>query len=415
MVKKTKKQNGGSNVPKGAKGNAGGEPTKRRGSFGSFGSFKKSGSKKKITRSSFSETPINKPNGVIKVNSFGVSNKAGNQSKKVPEDVGYMYAKPPTESGYMSVENMKIKPEDAGYMTADEIHAKVRTPTDSGYIYTIATNKKHTGYMSVTNMKKQAQDKGYMTTSEINQGANYMTAEEQNPNSRYMTVDTMAKKAKDLGYMSVENMTHKAKYKDYMYVDTMAQKPTEAVYINVAAANPPKTSHYVNISPYPNTTKKAYDFLTQKAKQGAVFSTRLARINPEYLSTLDKDTRLPYLENIYGKENAPIIDNMLKNEIDNLKTNTDKANRLSIILTDFKNRALENNKKRTNIVENITLFTNKRKTINPNVRQKVRTTKRSMNILKNAKAKGTPNTESIYSTLGHNRIGINPFIPSSTR
>jgi hypothetical protein len=198
----------------------------------------------------------------------------------------------------------------------------------------------------------------------------------------------------------------------YMTVDTMAKKPTEAVYITAEAAKSPQTSLYVNISPYPKTTKKAYDFLTQKAKQGAVLSTRLARINPEYLSKLDKNKRLPYLYKLYAPTNAQIIDNMLKTEIDNLKTNNDKAQKLSIILTDFKNRALENNKKRTNIVENITLFTNKRKTINPNVKKKVRTTKRSMNILKNAIAK--VKEQSIYSTLNPNRIGINPFIPSST-
>ena len=141
MVKKTKKQNGGGVPKKGAKGNAGGEPPKRRSSFGSFGSF---------NRSVISRQRSKSVSGTLsksvrrEVHPFGEPNKVGNQSKKA-KDTGYMSVKNMTkkteDTGYMSVENMAKK--KANYMVVDPSRNAIymnaeaaQKPTDSGYIYT---------------------------------------------------------------------------------------------------------------------------------------------------------------------------------------------------------------------------------------------------------------------------------------
>ena len=101
MVKKTKKQNGGSNIPKVPKGNAGGEPPKKLSGW------------KKVKHSLRSIVNYGKKHGT-----------------------------------YMSVENIK-KPKDAGYMYAKQEDARyMTTNTNQGANYMVVDSSRNATYMT---------------------------------------------------------------------------------------------------------------------------------------------------------------------------------------------------------------------------------------------------------------------------
>ena len=321
MVKKTKKQNGGSvSVPKDAKVNLGGEPPKKRWRSRSLGRSGRSGSKNIKRSSSFSGTPINKkmPNSVGReVHPFGEPNKVGKSSQHISS---------------MTLGELQKRREEEGTIGKQP----KQKPTNSGYI--VSDTPRDLGYMSVENMAKKAKD------------------------TEYMSVESMTKKAKDAGYMSFENMAKKNA--NYMVVD-----PSKSSYMTAEANN--TNSGYIYTIPtkltdseymtaeaikQPNSNFDANKYLLGKGNHDNTFGSRAQRFKKIQTASLrNEDT---YIK-LFGPDMGPKIlhsfGNKTQNEIKQIQNTLSNKNSQSLTTKqaqDFHNLVIQKEKLKTISINN---------------------------------------------------------------